>query len=164
LFGYWIHRAQHGLPMLWRLHAVHHSAPRVYWLNQARSHPLESLLDGLSIVPLLVLGAPERTLLVFTAFSGMHLLLQHANIDLRMGPFNWLFSLSEAHRWHHSRTRGEADANFGGVLLVWDVVFRTYAIPRDREPPADPGIADRPDFPTGYLGQLAAPFRRKLWR
>jgi sterol desaturase/sphingolipid hydroxylase (fatty acid hydroxylase superfamily) len=163
-FGYWVHRAHHGLPILWRLHAVHHSAPRVYWLNQARVHPIESILDGLTLLPLLLLGAPETALLVFTAFAGMHLTLQHANIDIRLGVLNWLLSLSEAHRWHHSRERHEADANYGGVLIVWDVVFRTYALPRDRLPPADTGLTGYADYPTGYLGQIASPFRRALWK
>ena len=163
-FGYWVHRAHHGLPILWRLHAVHHSAPRVYWLNQARVHPIESILDGFTLLPLLLLGAPERALLAFTAFSGMHLTLQHANIDLRLGPLNWIVSLSELHRWHHSRVRGEADANYGGVLLIWDVVFGTRVLPADREPPADTGLTGYPGYPTGYLGQIASPFRRDLWR
>jgi ornithine lipid hydroxylase len=162
--GYWVHRAHHTLPILWRLHAVHHSAPRVYWLNQARVHPIESIFDGLTFLPLLLLGAPERALLVFTAFSGMHLTLQHANIDLRLGPLNWILSLSELHRWHHSRERAEADANYGGVLLLWDVVFGTRVLPRDRAPPADPGLTGYPDYPTGYLAQVASPFRADLWR
>ena len=163
-FGYWVHRAHHGLPILWRLHAVHHSAPRVYWLNQARVHPIESILDGLTLLPLLLLGAPERALLVFTAFSGMHLTLQHANIDLRLGPLNWIVSLSELHRWHHSRVRSEADANYGGILVIWDVVFGTRVLPADREPPADPGLTGLTGYPTGYLGQIASPFRGDLWR
>ncbi|MDB4957430.1 MAG: sterol desaturase [Myxococcales bacterium] len=163
-FGYWVHRAHHRLPILWRLHAVHHSAPRVYWLNQARVHPFESILDGLTLLPLLFLGAPETALLVFTAFSGMHLTLQHANIDLRVGVLNWILSLSEAHRWHHSRERHEADANYGGVLIVWDIVFGTYALPSDRLPPADTGLSGASAYPTGYLGQIASPFRRQLWR
>ena len=162
--GYWVHRAHHGLPILWRLHAVHHSAPRVYWLNQARVHPFESILDGLTLLPLLLLGTPTQALLVFTAFSGVHLTLQHANIDLRLGVFNWVLSLSEAHRWHHSRERHEADANYGGVLIVWDVVFGTYALPKHRQPPADTGLTGYDDYPTDYLGQLASPFQRRLWR
>jgi sterol desaturase/sphingolipid hydroxylase (fatty acid hydroxylase superfamily) len=163
-FDYWIHRAHHRIPLLWRLHAVHHSAPRVYWLNQARVHPFEAILDGLTLLPLLVLGTPERALLVFTAFAGVHATLQHANIDLRIGILNWILSLSEAHRWHHSRERAEADSNYGGVLIVWDVVFGTYALPADRQPPVDTGIAGYDAYPTDYGGQITSPFRRDLWR
>jgi sterol desaturase/sphingolipid hydroxylase (fatty acid hydroxylase superfamily) len=122
------------------------------------------VFDGLTFLPLLLLGTPERALLVFTALAGMHLTLQHANIDLRIGPLNWIVSLSELHRWHHSRERAEADANYGGTLLLWDVVFGTRVLPRDREPPADTGLTGYPAYPTGYLAQLASPFRAALWR
>jgi sterol desaturase/sphingolipid hydroxylase (fatty acid hydroxylase superfamily) len=163
-FDYWIHRAEHGTALLWRLHAVHHSSPRVYWLNQLRAHPIQGLLDGLAIVPAILLGAPVDVLLVFTAVAAMALALQHANIGWRLGALNWIVSGVELHRWHHSRERREADANFGGVAIVWDVVFGTRRLPDDREPPVDTGIAGPPGFPTGYLGQLAAPFRTELWR
>src|SRR5262245_14804674 len=44
--SYWAHRVLHEVPWLWRLHAVHHSAPRLYWLNTTRSHPLEMIFRG----------------------------------------------------------------------------------------------------------------------
>jgi sterol desaturase/sphingolipid hydroxylase (fatty acid hydroxylase superfamily) len=53
----------------------------------------------------------------------------------------------------------EANSNYGSNLTVWDVVFGTFFLPRNREPPAAIGIADLPHFPAGYLAQLAAPFR-----
>jgi sterol desaturase/sphingolipid hydroxylase (fatty acid hydroxylase superfamily) len=158
--GYWIHRAQHVVPLLWRFHAVHHSAPRLYWLNQWRNHPVDAMISGASMVPLALLGAPESTLAVFGALTTAHLLLQHANIDYRLGPLNLLLSAAPAHRWHHSRHLDESNANYGAVLITWDALFRTRVWPADRAPPVDTGLADRPDFPQDYLGQLAAPFRR----
>jgi sterol desaturase/sphingolipid hydroxylase (fatty acid hydroxylase superfamily) len=160
--GYWVHRLHHQIPLLWRLHAIHHSAPRVYWLNQWRVHPVEGLIDGLALVPAVLLGVPEAVLLVFVAIDAVHLILQHANIDLRLGPFGRILSMSEAHRWHHSRIPSEADGNYGGVVLIWDHVFGTYVDPPDRDAPDAAGI-QRP-FPTGYLGQLAAPFKRGIYR
>jgi sterol desaturase/sphingolipid hydroxylase (fatty acid hydroxylase superfamily) len=53
----------------------------------------------------------------------------------------------------------EANTNYGSNLIVWDLVFGTFFLPRDREPPDAIGIADMPDFPRGYLAQLAAPFQ-----
>jgi sterol desaturase/sphingolipid hydroxylase (fatty acid hydroxylase superfamily) len=162
-FGYWLHRAQHQVPLLWRMHAIHHSAPRVYWLNQARSHPIEALLDGCTIIPLVILGAPAQVLFLFAAFSGMHLALQHANIDIRLGSFNWLLSMSEVHRWHHSRKIEEANGNYGGILLLWDALFRTRIAPKDGDSALEVGLGEPAKFPQNYLGQLAAPFRRRLW-
>lgn len=162
---YWLHRGLHAWRPLWRVHAVHHSAPRLYWLNNTRTHPIEALLSGAAtMAPLIALGAGPQVLALYAAFAGTFALLQHANVDVRLGPLNWIFSAAEVHRWHHSRRVAEADANYGAVLLVWDLVFATRRVPTDRPPAVDVGLADMPAFPTGYLAQVAAPFSARLWR
>jgi sterol desaturase/sphingolipid hydroxylase (fatty acid hydroxylase superfamily) len=67
--------------------------------------------------------------------------------------------MAELHRWHHSKNVAEANRNYGGNLILWDVLFGTRFLPPDREPPADVGIGDMPAFPHGLLAQLAVPFR-----
>ena len=157
---YFWHRLQHEWEPLWRLHAVHHSAPRLYWLNAARFHPLDTLGGFVFQAPVLILlGAPEAVQGLFLIFTAVHGLFQHANIDLRLGPLNWVFSMAELHRWHHSRTIDEANTNYGGNIILFDVLFGTRFLPADREPPRDIGIADMPDFPTGYVDHLLSPFR-----
>ena len=163
LGAYWAHRAMHETG-LFRIHAVHHSAPRLYWLNGMRLHPLDTVWSGLSMAPLVLLGAGDRMLVVFATFAGVHMMMQHANLDTRLGPLNWIFSMNEVHRWHHSRVIAEQNGNYGGVLLLWDVVFGTRFYPTDRTPPVDVGLAGLRDFPTGYVAQLASPFRSALWR
>ncbi len=157
---YWIHRWQHEHDSLWRFHATHHSAPRLYWLNAARFHPLDlGLLYIVGYVPLVLLGCPGEVILLFSLFDAVFGMLQHCNIDVRLGPLNYLFSMAEPHRWHHSRTVVEANTNYGSNLMIWDLVFRTFFLPADREPPLAIGIADMPRFPGSYLAQLASPFR-----
>jgi sterol desaturase/sphingolipid hydroxylase (fatty acid hydroxylase superfamily) len=159
---YWLHRLQHEHDWLWRFHAVHHSAPRLYWLNAGRFHPVDiGLLYIVGYLPLVVLGCPEEVIGLFALFDAVFGMLQHSNIEMHLGPLNRVFSAAEPHRWHHSRVLGEANTNYGSNLLVWDLVFGTFFLPANREPPADIGIADLPAFPTGYLAQLASPFR---WR
>jgi sterol desaturase/sphingolipid hydroxylase (fatty acid hydroxylase superfamily) len=159
---YWVHRWQHEHDALWRFHATHHSAPRLYFLNAARFHPLDlGLLYFVGYLPLIALGCPEETIMLFALFDAVFGMLQHCNIDVRLGWGNRLFSMAEVHRWHHSRTVREANTNYGSNLMVWDLVFGTFFLPADREPPVAIGIADMPDFPTTYLAQLASPFR---WR
>jgi sterol desaturase/sphingolipid hydroxylase (fatty acid hydroxylase superfamily) len=159
---YWLHRWQHERDWLWRFHAVHHSAPRLYWLNAARFHPVDlGLLNVVSYVPLALLGCPESTIMLFALFDAVFGMLQHSNIDVRLGPLNRVFSMAEPHRWHHSLVLEEANTNYGSNLIIWDLVFGTFFLPGDREPPARIGIAAMPAFPPGYLAQLAAPFR---WR
>ena len=162
LLQYWLHRWQHEHEWLWRFHAVHHSAPRLYWLNAARFHPLDlGVLYALGYLPLVILGCPESVIMLFTLFDAVFGMLQHSNIDVRLGPLNRVFSMAEPHRWHHSRVLGEANTNYGSNLIVWDVVFGTFFLPADRPPPVEIGIAGMPAFPARYLEQLATPFR---WR
>lgn len=159
---YWLHRWQHEHDALWRFHAVHHSAPRLYWLNAARFHPVDiALLYAVGYMPLVALGCPEDVLLLFACFDAVFGMLQHCNVDVRLGPLNWLFSMAEPHRWHHSRVLEEANANYGSNLILWDHVFGTFFLPRHREPPAAIGLTGDDDYPTSYLAQLAAPFRRR---
>jgi len=159
---YWWHRLQHESELLWRLHAVHHSAPRLYWLNAGRFHPLDTLGGYVLQAPVLILlGAPDEVLGMFLIFTGIHGIFQHANVKVRLGWLNWFVSGPELHRWHHSKTIDEANSNYGGNVILWDAVFGTRYLPEDREPPRDIGILDMPGFPPGYFAQLASPFRWK---
>jgi sterol desaturase/sphingolipid hydroxylase (fatty acid hydroxylase superfamily) len=159
---YWLHRWQHEHDFLWRFHSVHHSAPRLYWLNAARFHPIDlGVLYVVGYLPLVLLGCPTEVILLFGLFDAVFGMLQHCNADVRLGALNRIFSMAEPHRWHHSRTLAEANTNYGSNLIVWDLAFGTFFLPSGREPPSAIGIADLPDFPSTYLGQIAAPFR---WR
>ncbi|MGI9292521.1 MAG: sterol desaturase family protein [Pseudomonadales bacterium] len=157
-FGrYWVHVAAHKLPWLWRFHAVHHSPNRLYFLNAGRFHPLEKVLFQLpEVVPFIVLGTNIETITLYFTFNAIHGFFQHSNIRLRLGWLNYVFSLPELHRWHHSKKIEESDRNFGNNLIVWDLLFGTYFNPKEREV-EDIGLLN-PEFPKGYLGQLAAPF------
>lgn len=163
--GYWGHRLMHERPLLFRMHAVHHSAERIYFMTGARNHAIEVVfLAALALFPLLVLGAGEVVIGLVAGFSGIHYMLQHANIDIRLGPFKYIINGPEMHRYHHSRKLVEANANYAGVLLLWDWVFGTiFRPPSGKTPPIDVGLTDMPAFPQGLWGQLASPFRRSLW-
>ena len=157
---YWVHRLEHERDWLWRFHALHHSAPRLYWLNAARFHPIDILMmNFVATVPLAALGASIEVLSLWLLVSAVHGVFQHANIPIRLGPLNWIFSMAELHRWHHSKTLREANSNYGQNLIVWDVVFGTRFLPKDRKPPADIGLADLPAYPMGWLDQQLSPFR-----
>ena len=86
---------------------------------------------------------------------------QHSNLKLRLGPLNWIFSMAELHRWHHSPVVEEANHNYGGNLIIWDVVFGTRWLPPDRESPAKIGMDSLPHFPMGFVDQMVSPLRWK---
>ena len=160
-FAYWPHRWLHEWPSLWRLHATHHSPERLYWLNATRAHPLEHVFRScFHMLPLALAGASAELLALQAITDAVVGLFQHANVDIRLGPLNYVFSAAPVHRWHHSRSRAEADHNYGDNFIFWDLVFGTYYRPRGREVEAL-GIAGLDAFPKGYLAQLLSPLR---WR
>jgi sterol desaturase/sphingolipid hydroxylase (fatty acid hydroxylase superfamily) len=157
---YWVHRMQHEKDWLWRFHAVHHSAPRLYWLNASRFHFIDIGLNALGgNLVLLALGASQEVLILWLLFSAIHGIFQHCNMPVRIGPLNWVFSMAELHRWHHSRLVEESNTNYGQNLAIWDVVFGTRFLPTDREPPLDIGLADLPNFPMTWWAQILSPIR-----
>lgn len=158
---YGLHRLEHTVPWLVRLHEVHHGVSRLYFLNVARNHPLDTVFTfAVGIAPLLVLGAGERALVAYAALAGAHAFLQHANVDLRLGPLNRWLSLAEQHRFHHSTSLTEARGNYGSILLVWDHVFGTALTPPHASRPALVGAPGSRSVPPRWLAQLAHPFRR----
>ena len=160
-FDYWAHRSMHHYDWLWRMHATHHSAQRVYWLNATRAHPGEIIyrFSFVWVLPLAVLGVPNDVLALATVAAIVADAFQHANIAIRLGPLSWIYSIGNLHRWHHSRERRESDTNYGNVYIFWDTIFGTRFLPKDRDPPEQIGIAGMEAFPGGFFAQWSSPFR-----
>lgn len=161
---YWAHRLAHEWPVLWRFHAVHHSARRLWFFNTGRFHFVDTAVSILLSQPLLLLaGAPKEVFIwvsAITAFVGM---LTHCNVAMRFGPLNYLFNTPALHRWHHSMKIEEGNKNYGENLIVFDLLFGTFYNP-DRPPPRAIGIRDY--MPCSFFGQLLFPFlsRRQVKR
>ncbi len=158
-FDYWAHRVMHEVPWLWRVHQIHHSAPRLYWLNAARAHPVEMIFRGVvGMLPLTLLQPDARLVALLAVVNVIVGFFQHANVDFHLGPFSWAFSVGALHRWHHSRRPEEADRNYGNNFMWWDVVFGTRFLPDDRAEPAALGFDDVERYPRRLGAQLLAPF------
>lgn len=159
---YWAHRWHHTHRWLWKLHALHHSSERLYALNNFRFHPLNYLNNFLlGVFPLLLLGVPAEVMLGYLALSQPVLMLQHANLDLRSGWLNYVFSTNEVHRWHHSTEPAEANRNYGYALVLWDHVFRTFHYVPSRNAPRRVGLfAESAGYPArgSYRVQLMDAF------
>jgi sterol desaturase/sphingolipid hydroxylase (fatty acid hydroxylase superfamily) len=159
LLRYWLHRFAHQNDTLWRLHSVHHSVEQLYWLNTARFHPVEKTLQMcLDSLPFLLMGVNERVLALYYIAYAANGFFQHCNIHVHYGPLNYIVGSAETHRWHHSRVPRESNANYGNTVIVWDLVFGTWFLPKDRDIQAL-GLQER-DYPKTFLGMMRAPFRR----
>jgi sterol desaturase/sphingolipid hydroxylase (fatty acid hydroxylase superfamily) len=156
---YAMHRFSHRVAWAWRLHAIHHSAERLYWLNGERRHPLSAvLMAGPGLVTVVVLGAPPHVISAWLALLSVQLAFQHANLDYRIGPLRRWLGVAEVHRWHHKREYEDAQVNFGEFFMLWDRLFGTFL---DRpEPLAADAVGLREEaMPNSYLAQLAWPFQ-----
>jgi sterol desaturase/sphingolipid hydroxylase (fatty acid hydroxylase superfamily) len=161
LGSYWYHRKMHEWQLGWRFHSVHHSSNRLYWLNAPRFHYVDITLYNLSAtLPLVALGAPAECFVLVALFSACHGYFQHANFRVHLGPMNYIFSMAELHRWHHSKDMALANHNYGNNTIVWDWVFGTFFWPRERIQASD-DIGPGPDMmPSTFRGLLLAPFKR----
>ena len=135
---YWQHRVMHAVPMLWRLHRVHHCDTAFDVTTGLRFHPLEIALSmGFKLALISLLGPDPAAVLVFELLLSLGSLFTHTDIALPAGldrRLRWLFVTPSMHRVHHSTRRVETDSNFGFHLSVWDRLFGSYtAAPREDE-------------------------------
>lgn len=155
-----MHYASHRIAPLWRLHAVHHSVQRLYGFNGLMKHPLHQMLEATAgLLPLVLLGIPLAVAQLLALAIAIQLLLQHSNVDMRVGPLRWVFAWAPVHRFHHMKYGRAGDVNFALFFNLWDwllgtAFYREYA----HMGPGDLGIGSRPDFPVAYVAQLRDPF------
>ncbi|MGE0852955.1 MAG: sterol desaturase family protein [Hyphomicrobiaceae bacterium] len=155
--GYWMHRWFHG-ERLWRFHAVHHSSVDLDWLSAVRLHPVnDALMRVAGAVPLLALGLAPVALAGVAPVLTLMAILVHANLDWDWGPLRAVVASPRFHRWHHTDEASARDKNFAGLLPLWDILFGTYYMPKDRLPQQ---FGTESPVPPGLLGQLLFPFRR----
>jgi sterol desaturase/sphingolipid hydroxylase (fatty acid hydroxylase superfamily) len=155
--GYWMHRGFHGR-RLWPIHAIHHSSRSLDWLSATRVHPIGEIIGRLAIMlPLLAMGFAPMAVAWVAPVIGVFGLLLHANLDWDWGPLRTVIASPRFHRWHHTSEADALDKNFAGLFPVWDIVFGTYFMPRDRVP--ERFGTDTP-VPDGLFAQMMFPFRR----
>ncbi|WP_020405721.1 sterol desaturase family protein [Hahella ganghwensis] len=160
------HRLFHRVPVLWRLHRMHHADPEIDVSTGVRFHPLEILLSMLiKIAVVIVLGAPALAVLLFEIVLNATSLFNHTNISLPAAVekiLRWVIVTPDYHRVHHSRIPEETDSNFGFNLPWWDRWLGTYrAQPLLGHLGMRIGLAEFSDQPEEMkLGQmLTQPFR-----
>lgn len=154
---YWLHRWAHEWEPLWRFHAVHHSPHKLYWLNVGRFHPIDKGLQVMfDTLPFLFLGVGEQVLGLYVVCYAINGFFQHCNVDLRLGILNYLISGPELHRWHHSKLKQESNHNYGNNLIVWDLLFGTWYLPKERMV-EELGLVNR-QYPSAFLKQMTVPF------
>ncbi len=159
LAQYWLHRAFHRVPALWRFHAVHHSAKSMDWIAGARMHFLEIIiLRSVTATPMLVIGFQESAIQAYTLLVYVYSTFIHSNVRGSFGFIEKILVVPRFHHWHHGIEKEATDVNFAIHFPFLDRLFGTHHLPESRWP-AGYGIEGHP-VPTGYWKQLLYPFQR----
>ena len=129
--GSWgVHYAMHNIPLLWRIHRVHHTDTHLDVSTTVRFHPFEFLVSAPVVVAIVMLcGLPPVAVMLFELFDAAIAVFSHANIRLpaRLERIlNGLIITPNMHRIHHSTFEQETNSNYGATLVIWDRLFRTY--------------------------------------
>ncbi len=158
LVSYWVHRAFHHFPWMWKFHAIHHSSLHMDWLASSRSHIVDVLVNRtLAFVPVFILGFSPAAIYAYLVFVSFHAVYIHANVNHRWPYLRWVFATPEFHHWHHTSDEEGIDKNFAVFLSFIDRIFGTAHLP-DHWPKNYGTTQFQP--PETYLGQLAYPFKR----
>jgi sterol desaturase/sphingolipid hydroxylase (fatty acid hydroxylase superfamily) len=155
---YWVHRAFHRVPALWRFHAIHHSIEQMDWLAGSRLHLVDVIVTrGATYVPIFLAGFSERALMVYVFLVAAQATFIHANVRWTFRRVQRLVVTPAFHHWHHGAERECVDTNFAVHTPVWDRLFGTYYLP-DRWPRAY-GLADGARVPDRWMTQFIYPLR-----
>jgi sterol desaturase/sphingolipid hydroxylase (fatty acid hydroxylase superfamily) len=160
---YLVHRLMHHIPLLWRVHLVHHIDAAVDATTAFRQHPIEGVLRfSFLAATAWALGAPPVAIAVYRLLGALNSVLEHANIRVPRALDRvvvWLWVTPDMHKVHHSRDRAETDSNYANLFSFFDRLCRTFT-PSSRGPFVHYGIRGY-DTPTSQsIGAvLLLPFR-----
>ncbi|HEX7006178.1 MAG TPA: sterol desaturase family protein [Alphaproteobacteria bacterium] len=133
LISYVIHVAMHRMPLLWRVHRVHHTDTAMDVTTTVRFHPLEFVISvPLVFLGVIALGISPAALIVYELFDAAMAIFTHANIRLPAlvdRALRLVLVTPDMHRVHHSAWQPETDSNYGATFSWWDRLFGTYRTP-----------------------------------
>ena len=165
-FAIWLqHLLTHKIPVLWRLHRVHHADRDMDVTTAIRFHPVEILLSmALKIGLVYLIGPAAWAVVIFEVILNGNALFNHANLNVPR-PVDAVLRIvlvtPDMHRVHHSVHRYEHDSNYGFALSIWDRVFRTYRAQPDKgHNGMTVGLAWQDDRPARLGWSLWLPFSK----
>ncbi len=148
---YWHHRWAHEIRWLWATHGVHHTASYMN-LSVAGRLGWTGLISGsvLFFAPLAVLGLHPVWIFIMLAAGLFYQIWIHTELVPRLGPLEYVFNTPSNHRVHHASNPEYLDKNYGGVLIIFDVLFGTHA-KEERDNPVRYGIVEPMDSKNPFM-------------
>ena len=156
---YWTHRFYHEIDFLWKFHAIHHSTETLDWVSGFRGHPFDGTLLAPAFFFLIAAGFTAELTGIFVVLQILLGLFLHANVRWKLKPLHRLFITPEFHHWHHTNEEDAIWTNYSTFLPIWDMIFGTYFMPKNRRP-AVYGCGE--DIPKGIIKQLKWPMPKLI--
>ena len=125
-FYYWYHRLSHTNPFFWAFHLTHHSSNHFNFTTSYRLHWLGGIVSSVFYFPMLILGFPVEFVIGSIGLNLGYQFLLHTQLVNKVGVLEGVIDTPSAHRVHHAVNPKYIDKNFGGVFMIWDVLFGTY--------------------------------------
>ena len=124
---YWNHRMGHEVSLLWGAHSIHHSSEYYNLSTALRQSSTGVLLSWLFYIPMAILGVPPEMLVVVGLVDLLYQYWVHTELIGRLGWLDRIFVTPSNHRVHHGQNDYCIDKNYGGILVIWDRLFGTFA-------------------------------------
>lgn len=135
LLYYWLHRLGHEVNVLWAAHVVHHQSESYNLTTALRQTGSGFLLGWLAYLPMACLGYPTEVFAIIALIDLLYQFWVHTEVIDRLGWFDRVFCSPSNHRAHHAVNDRYLDRNYGGILIVWDRLFGSFAEENDEDPP-----------------------------
>jgi sterol desaturase/sphingolipid hydroxylase (fatty acid hydroxylase superfamily) len=133
---YWFHRLSHERRFWWAAHVVHHSSQHYNLTTALRQTWTGAVsLSFATKLPLFLIGFPPAMVFFFAGISLVYQFWIHTETIRRLGPLEWVLNTPSHHRVHHAVNPRYLDANYAGVLIIWDRLFGTFIAEREDEKP-----------------------------
>lgn len=159
LVQYWLHRAFHQIPWLWRFHAVHHSAKSMDWLAGARMRFVEIIvLRATTAIPMFSMGFDPNAIQAYIFAVYVYSGFIHSNVGWDLTRVERFIVTPRFHHWHHGSEKEAIDVNYAIHFPLLDWLFGTH-LQADKRWPAHYGIVGL--MPRGYIPQFLYPFRKE---
>lgn len=132
---YWFHRLSHRVRWMWATHSVHHTPEQMTFLSALRLGWTNLFSGGwLLYAPLVLIGFDPRLILTVLALDLHYQFFLHTETVGRLGPLEWVLNTPSHHRVHHGSNAAYLDRNYGGMVIVFDRLFGTFAQERADDP------------------------------
>jgi len=129
---YWLHRVGHESAVFWAAHSVHHQSQQFNLSTALRQESMVAFLGWPFYLPMAVIGVPPEQFGIAGLIVLVYQFWIHTEHIGKLGWFDRVFSSPSNHRVHHAVNDGYVDRNYGGMLVVWDRMFGTFAEESER--------------------------------